>query len=109
MTIMGRATRIPKNVEVYEAMQGYLKDVGMNVDILVAEPSVRRAMNRCFMGKAVMEIMEAGGRDPQTEQPTTADFEAALAKGGADCPGRRLARDSPPTRHWTLAGRSAIQ
>ena len=86
MTIMGRATRIPKNVEVYEAMQGYLSTVGMNVGILVAEPSVLRAMNRCFIGKAVMEIMEADGRDPQVDQPTTEDFHAALNKGGADCP-----------------------
>ena len=95
MTIMGRATRIPKNVEVYEAMQGYLSDVGMNVDILVAEPSVRRAMNRCFMGKAVQEIMEADGRDPQVEQPTTADFEAAIAKGGADCPRTEINAGQP--------------
>ena len=95
MTIMGRGTRIPKNVEVYEAMQGYLSDVGMNVDILVAEPSVRRAMNRCFIGKAVMEIMEADGRDPQVDQPTTADFEAALAKGGADCPRAELSAGQP--------------
>ena len=95
MTIMGRATRIPKNVEVYEAMQGYLEDVGMNVDILVAEPSVRRAMNRCFMGKAVQEIMEADRRDPQVEQPTTADFQAALDKGGADCPRSEISAGQP--------------
>ena len=95
MTIMGRATRIPKNVEVYEAMQGYLTDVGMNVDILVAEPSVRRAMNRCFFGKAVQELMIADGRDPQVQVPTTADFEAALAKGGADCPRAEISAGQP--------------
>ena len=75
ITIMGRATRIPKNVEVYEAMQGYLSDVGFNVDILVAEPSVRRAMNRCFIGKAVQEILEGQGKDPQVDLPSTADFQ----------------------------------
>ncbi len=95
MTIMGRATRIPKNVEIYEAMQGYLADVGMNVGILVAEPSVRRAMNRCFFGKAVQEILEADGRDPQVDQPATADFEAALAKGGADCPRAAISAGQP--------------
>ena len=95
ITIMGRATRIPKNVEVYEAMQGYLSDVGINVDILVAEPSVRRAMNRCHIGKAVQEILEGQGKDPKVDLPTRADFEAALDKGSADCPHKELPAGQP--------------
>lgn len=95
ITIMGRSARIPKNVEVYEAMQGYLSDVGMNVDILVAESSVRRSMNRCFIGKAVQEVLEAQGKDPQVDQPTTDDFQAALDKGGADCPRAELSAGQP--------------
>ncbi|HZA21340.1 MAG TPA: ABC transporter substrate-binding protein, partial [Dehalococcoidia bacterium] len=37
ITILGRGTRIPKQVEVYEAIQFYLQQVGMNVEINVVE------------------------------------------------------------------------
>jgi peptide/nickel transport system substrate-binding protein len=64
--ITGRSTRIPKQVEVYEAIQGYLETVGMDVEINIVEPSVRSAMTRCGMGQAVAEVLEAKGK---------ADFE----------------------------------
>jgi hypothetical protein len=62
--ISGRAARIPKLVEVYEAMHGYLETVGMNVEINVVEPSVRNDLRRCAIGKAVNEVLEARGKTP---------------------------------------------
>jgi len=82
----GRGSRIPKQVEVYEAMQGYLKDVGMNVDITVLESSVRSGMRKCAIGKAVNEVLEAQGKDPKVDTATLGDMQAALDKGGSDCP-----------------------
>jgi len=81
----GRGARIPKQVEVYEAMQGYLQDVGMNVEITVLESSVRSGYRKCAIGKAVNEVLEAQGKDPKVDTATPADMQAALDKGGADC------------------------
>jgi hypothetical protein len=95
ITITGRGTRIPKNVEVYEAIQGYLEDVGMNVKINIVEASVWREMRNCGIGKAVNEVLEAQGKDPSTDEPTLADMQAAIDKGGANCPIGDLMDDEP--------------
>jgi ABC-type transport system substrate-binding protein len=94
ITIMGRATRIPKNVEVYEAVQAYLAEVGMNVEIELVEASVRRERTGCGIGKAVAEVIAASGRDPNVAKPTREDFQAAIAKG-ASCPYGDLIENEP--------------
>jgi ABC-type transport system substrate-binding protein len=83
--ISGRASRIPKQPEVYEAMQAYLQQVGMNVEINVLEPSLRSALRECAIGKAVNEVLEAQGKDPTTDDPTLEDMQAAVDKGGSNC------------------------
>jgi peptide/nickel transport system substrate-binding protein len=49
--ISGRADRIPKQTEVYEAMHAYLQEVGMNVEINVLEPSVRNELRSALSAK----------------------------------------------------------
>jgi ABC-type transport system substrate-binding protein len=95
ITIMGRPDRIPKLVEVYEAMQAYMADVGMNVEIEIVEAAVRRDRTGCGIGKAVSEVMEASGRDPNVAKPTREDFRAAVAKGGSNCPYGDLIENEP--------------
>jgi ABC-type transport system substrate-binding protein len=84
--LAGRGSRIPKQTEVYEAMQAYLEDVGMNVEVNVLESSVRSGMRNCAIGKAVNEVLEAKGLNPETDTPTLADMQAAIDKGRSDCP-----------------------
>src|ERR671914_11372 len=84
--ITGRADRIPKQVEVYEAMDTYLDEVGINAEINVVEASVRSGLRQCAIGQAVNEVLEAKGLDPETATATPADMQAALDKGGANCP-----------------------
>jgi peptide/nickel transport system substrate-binding protein len=93
--ITGRSTRIPKQVEVYEAIQGYLEEVGMNVEINIVEPSVRSAMTRCGIGQAVAEVLEAKGKAVDTAQATMEEYQAAVDKGGANCPIGDLIENEP--------------
>jgi peptide/nickel transport system substrate-binding protein len=95
ITIISRGSRIPKQIEVSEAIQGYVSDVGINIDFQVLEPSIRREMTRCGIGKAVNEILEASGRVPGDDTPTRDDFQAALDKGSADCPTGDLIGNQP--------------
>ena len=84
--IGGRGTRIPKQVEVYEAIHGSLQEIGMNVEITVLEPSIRNEMRQCAIGAAVNEVLEAQGKDPKIDTATLADMQAALDKGRSPCP-----------------------
>ncbi|MBM3942723.1 MAG: hypothetical protein FJ316_07365 [SAR202 cluster bacterium] len=84
--IMGRANRIPKLPEVYEAMQAYLKNVGITAEIGVVEPAQWRKLRECGAGQALIEVLQAQGKDPAKDKPTLADMQAALDKGGATCP-----------------------
>ena len=95
MTIVSRGTRIPKQLEVAESLQAFWSNVGINVDFRVVEPSIRSALTKCGVGKAVQEILEAAGKDPKVDKPTNADFQAALDKGGADCPTGDLIGNQP--------------
>ncbi len=95
ITISGRGTRIPKQVEVYEAIQGYLAAVGMNVKVKVVESSIHRNMRACGIGQAVNDVLLAQGKDPKTAKPTLADMQAAIDKGGASCPTGDLMEDEP--------------
>jgi ABC-type transport system substrate-binding protein len=93
--IAGRAARIPKQIELHEAVKGYLDEVGINSELQVIEASVRTARTSCGIGKAVNEVLEASGRDPNTTTPTKADFQAAIDKGGANCPYGDLMENEP--------------
>ena len=104
--ITGRADRIPKQVEVYEAMDNYLDEVGINAEINVVEASVRSDMRQCAIGKAVSEVLVAKGLDPETATATPADMQAALDKGGADCPTSDLI-ESPISSNSLDFGRNA--
>jgi peptide/nickel transport system substrate-binding protein len=84
--ISGRPERIPKQIEIYEALHGYLTDVGMNVEINVIDNSNWGPLSRCRIGTAVREVMEARGKDPVNDEPTLADMQAAIDKGSANCP-----------------------
>ncbi len=95
ISIMGRASRIPKNVEVYESVQAYLQDVGMNVTIELVEASIRSERTQCGVGKATQEVLAASGRNPEVDTPTNADFQAAIDKGSADCPYGDLIENEP--------------
>jgi ABC-type transport system substrate-binding protein len=108
ITIMGRPDRIPKLVEVYEATQAYMADVGMNVEIEIVEAGVRRARTGCGIGLAVNEVMEAAGKNPSTAMPTREDFQAAIDKGGANCPYGDLIENEPSNETLDF-GRQANQ
>ncbi|HLF05243.1 MAG TPA: ABC transporter substrate-binding protein, partial [Dehalococcoidia bacterium] len=105
--LTGRAARIPKQQEVYEAVQAYLKEVGMNVEINVVEASVRSAMRNCAIGTAVNEVVAARGADPKTTQSTRADWQAALDKGGAKCPTSDII-ETPISSETLDFGRNAL-
>ena len=52
-------------------------------------------MSKCAVGKAVQEVVAASGRDPDKDEITKDDMNAALAKGGADCPHADLTGNQP--------------
>ncbi len=94
--ITGRATRIPKQVEIYEAIQSYTKAVGLNVEVNVVEPAVRNTINQCGIGKAVSEVLEAAGKPAaNTSSATLAEFQAAINKGGPKCVSGQLVENEP--------------
>jgi len=95
ITIMSRGARVPKQVEVAEALVGYWKEVGISAELNIVEPSIRSSMSKCAVGKAVQEVVAASGRDPDKDEITKADMDAALAKGGADCPHADLTGNQP--------------
>ena len=84
--ITGPAGRVPKQLEIFEAIQGYLKAVGMNVAIDLVEPAINTKLANCRIGKSVQEVLEAQGKDPKKDKPTLADLQAAVDKGSAKCP-----------------------
>jgi peptide/nickel transport system substrate-binding protein len=85
ITINTRAARVAKQIEISEAIVGYLTQIGMNVEFQVVESSIRSAMTQCGIGKTVQRILEASGLDPSTAIPTNADFQAALDSEGPEC------------------------
>jgi peptide/nickel transport system substrate-binding protein len=84
-----RGSRIPKQVEVVEAMHGYLDEVGVNVDLQVVESSVRQEYRGCRAGKAVSDLLAERGRDVKASAATLEEMQAAMAlateRGGASC------------------------
>jgi peptide/nickel transport system substrate-binding protein len=84
--ITGPATAVPRQLEIFEAIDGYLKAVGMNVEINLVEAAINASLARCRIGVAVGEVLEAQGKDPTVNEPALADMQAAIDKGGPDCP-----------------------
>jgi hypothetical protein len=72
-----------------------MAEVGMNVEIELVEASVRTERTSCGIGKAVNEVLEAAGKDPNVVKPTREDFQAAIAKRGANCPYGDLIENEP--------------
>ncbi len=95
ITLISRGARVAKQTEVSEAVQGYLKEVGINFEFQIVEPSIRSARSRCGVGKALLEVIEESGRDPETTDATLADMQAALDKGGASCEGFDMLGNQP--------------
>jgi hypothetical protein len=77
-----------------------------NAEINVVEASVRDDLRQCAIGKAVSEVLEAKGLDPETATATLADMQAALDKGGSDCPTADLL-ESPISSNNLDFGRNA--
>ncbi len=94
-SLLGRGNRIPKETEVYEAVKGYLAQVGVQVDIQIMEPKMFTDRRNCRSGKAVAEVLAAKGRSVDTSQATREEFQAALDKGGASCPAGDLFFNAP--------------
>jgi ABC-type transport system substrate-binding protein len=84
--ITGPATAVPRQLEIFEGIEAYLKAVGMNVEINLVEATINASLARCRIGVAVGEVLEAQGKDPTVDEPTLADMQAAIDKGGPNCP-----------------------
>ena len=80
-----RAVRVAKQIEISEAVVGYLTDVGINIDFQVVDPSIRSAMSKCGAGKALQGVLKDSGRDMEFDTPTNADYQALIDRGGSDC------------------------
>jgi peptide/nickel transport system substrate-binding protein len=97
LTYISRASRIPKQTEVNEAIQGYLKDVGITIEIKTVDPQIRNEYRQCQAGTALNEVLEASGRVPGEDQPTFDDFRAVLASGSTSCAYADLIENQPPS------------
>jgi ABC-type transport system substrate-binding protein len=95
ITLYGRVTRYPKQLEVYEAMQAYMKQVGMNVDISPIEAGVRTARTGCGIGKTVNQVITDRGGNPAKDTPTREDFQKAIAASGPLCPYADIMENEP--------------
>jgi peptide/nickel transport system substrate-binding protein len=96
LSLLGRGNRIPKETEVYEAVKGYLGQVGIQVDVQIMEPKMFTDRRNCRIGKAVAEVLDQRGRaGVDTSQATREEYQAALDKGGASCPAGDLFFNAP--------------
>ena len=95
ITINARTFRVTKGAEIYEAIAGYLSDVGISVQTLTQDRSLWLEISRCGAGRSVEEYMEdqLGLEDPDTSfDQRVIDlgltmnevYEAALIEGPAD-------------------------
>ncbi len=92
--IYGRPARIPKQVEIYEAIQRYLTEVGITSKIYIIEPGVRTTRTGCGIGKTVNEVVKDRGGDPAKDKPTREDFQKAVERGSL-CPYGDLMENEP--------------
>jgi len=61
LRLFSRGTRIPKQVEVLEAVQGYLADVGVNVDVNIVDVQGFLDRRNCRAGQAVADLLSDRG------------------------------------------------
>jgi ABC-type transport system substrate-binding protein len=92
--IYGRATRVPKQVEIYEAMQAYMKAVGINAKIHIIEAGERTKRTGCGIGRTVNEVVKDRGGDPAKDTPTRDDFQKAILRG-PQCPFADIMENEP--------------
>ena len=99
LRLFSRGTRIPKQVEVLEAIQGYLADVGVKVDVNIVEVQTFLDRRNCRSGRAVADLLEERGRDVDSSEATMEEFRAALAaanaRGSASCATGELIENEP--------------
>jgi peptide/nickel transport system substrate-binding protein len=107
LRLFSRGNRIPKQVEVLEAIQGYLSDVGVNVDLNIVEVQTFLDRRNCRSGQAVADLLKERGRNVDSSEATLEEFQAALAaanaKGGASCATSELIENEPSTETLDLA------
>ena len=97
LTYISRASRIPKQTEINEAIQGYLGDVGINIEIKTVDPQIRNEYRKCQAGAALNDVLKASGRVPGKDQPTFDDYRAVLASGPTSCSAADLIENQPPS------------
>ena len=95
ITLISRGVRVAKQTEISEAIHAYLNEVGINFEFQIVEPSIRSARSRCAVGKALLDIIEESGRDPETTEATREDMIAAVDKGSASCEGFHMIGNQP--------------
>jgi hypothetical protein len=72
-----------------------MEEVGINAEIEIVEAAIRTERTGCGIGLAVNEVLQAAGKDPNVVKPTHEDFQAAIDKGGANCPYGDLIENEP--------------
>jgi peptide/nickel transport system substrate-binding protein len=92
--IFTRATRIPKQIEVAEAYQAYMSQVGITAEINVVESAVRQERTSCGVGNTLNQVLLDSGRNPDQDTPTREDFQQAIERG-ALCPRGDLMENEP--------------
>ena len=95
ITINSRAFRVTKGNEIYEAISGFMKAVGISNQMVIQDRSLWLERTRCGIGRATVEYMEdvLGLVDPDPEFEQRAldmgmtmneVWAAAMAEGPAD-------------------------
>ena len=111
LALFSRGTRIPKQVEVLEAFQSYLADVGITVNITIGDVAKFVEGRNCRAGRAVADLLEERGRDIDTSEATLEEMQdamaAAEAKGGSSCPTYQLYENEPSNETLDF-GRQAL-
>ncbi len=95
ITLISRGVRVAKQTEISEAVHAYLNEVGSNFELQIVEPSIRSARSKCAVGKALLDIIEESGRDPETTEATREDMIAAVDKGSSSCEGFEMIGNQP--------------
>ena len=98
-SLSSRAARIPKQVEVLEAVQTYLADVDVKVEIALIDVQKFLDLRNCRAGRAVADLLAERGRDVDTSEATLEEMQAAMAaataKGSSSCPTSDLLENEP--------------
>ena len=99
LRLFSRGTRIPKQVEVLEAVQGYLADVGVNVDVNIVDVQGFLDRRNCRAGQAVADLLSDRGSTKNAADATLEEMQAALAaaneRGSTSCATAELIENEP--------------